>query len=275
MFRARQEHHGSATVASLLVTFTEIYPPSTAATTATGSTITPLVAVAEEERRHDAERPWVLSNMIASADGATALDGVSGGLGGPADGEVFTALRAVADAIVVGASTVRLEDYRAPTAGSPEVAQARAARGQLPRPQLVIVTASLGLDPEQRSFTEPDYRPLVATVTDAPAERRAALAERADVIECGTGRVDLPRLMAELGRLGHRVVLAEGGPSLNGQLVADDLLDEWNLTISPILAGGDSKRPAQGEPLPHPNASMQLRRVWQADDLLFCRWTRA
>ena len=130
--------------------------------------------------------------MISSADGATALDGVSGGLGGPADLEVFVALRSVADAIVVGASTVRLEDYKAPGSGTEPVRAARARRNQASRPLLVIVTASLGLDPDQRLFAEPSYRPLIATVTDAPADRRAALAERADVVECGTGQVDLP-----------------------------------------------------------------------------------
>ncbi len=254
------------------MTFVEIFPPAGAGPSAD---ITPLEAVGAEDRSAPTDRPWVLTNMIASADGATALDGVSGGLGGDADGRVFAALRAVADAIVVGASTVRLEDYRAPSGGSEEAAAARASRGQAARPLLVIVTASLSVDPDQRSFADPTHRPLVATVTDAPSDRRAALAERADIVDFGTDRVDLSELLAELGRRGHRVVLSEGGPSLNGQLIADDLVDEWNLTISPILAAGDSKRPAQGTSLPQPTSPMKLRRVWQADELLFCRWTRS
>ncbi|MEL7156403.1 MAG: dihydrofolate reductase family protein, partial [Actinomycetota bacterium] len=76
--------------------------------------IEPLTAVAAEDRTAPDGRPWVLTNMIASADGATAVDGLSGQLGGPADFAVFTALRATADAIVVGASTVREERYRVP-----------------------------------------------------------------------------------------------------------------------------------------------------------------
>lgn len=257
------------------MTFIELYPPPEDAHAGPDRTITPLDVVGDEERTAPRGRPWVLTNMIASADGATALDGVSGGLGGDADGMVFAALRAVADAIVVGASTVRLEDYRPPSGGSEEAAAARASRGQAPRPLLVIVTASLSVEPDQRSFTDSGYRPLVATVPSAPTDRRAALDERAEVIDCGIDQVDLSALLAELGRRGHRVVLSEGGPSLNGQLIADDLIDEWNLTISPILAAGDSKRPAQGPPLPHPAAPMKLRRVWQADELLFCRWTRS
>lgn len=246
-----------------------LYPQASAAAFAA------LEAVAGEDRSGPAGRPWVLSNMIASADGATAIGGVSGPLGRPADKEMFTALRAVSDAILVGATTAREEDYRPPGAGPDEVRAARVDRGQTPRPQLVVVTASLSIGADQRLFADPDYRPIVATVTDAPADRRRALEEVAEVIECGTGRVDLGRVVAELGQRGHGTILSEGGPSLNAQLIADDLVDEWNLTVSPILAAGSSRRPAQGTEVPHPVAPMTLSRVWQADELLFCRWVRA
>lgn len=234
-----------------------------------------LAAVAAENRTPDTPRAWVLANMIASADGATAIGGVSGPLGGPADHEMFLALRSISDAIVVGATTVREEDYRPPGEGPPEVRAARAARGQAARPELVVVTASLSVGVDQRLFADPEYRPIIATVADAPADRRRELEEVADVIECGTGQVDLGRVITELGHRGARTVLSEGGPSLNAQLIADDLIDEWNLTISPILAAGSSRRPAQGAEVPHPVAPMSLCRVWQADELLFCRWVRA
>ncbi|MDH3680361.1 MAG: dihydrofolate reductase family protein [Acidimicrobiia bacterium] len=234
-----------------------------------------LEAVAAEDRTPRTSRPWVLANMIASADGATAIEGVSGPLGGPADLEMFTALRAVCDAILVGASTVREEDYRPPSGGPAEARAARSARGQATRPQLVVVTASLSLDVDQRLFADPEYRPIIATVAAAPSERRRALEDVAEVIECGTDQVDLGRVIDELGHRGARTVLAEGGPSLNAQLIADDLIDEWNLTVSPILAAGSSRRPAHGPQVPHPVAPMSLSRVWQADELLFCRWVRA
>ena len=59
-----------------------------------------------------ADRPWLRANMVASADGAAALDGRSGGLSGRADQAVFSVLRSLADVIVVGAATARLERYR-------------------------------------------------------------------------------------------------------------------------------------------------------------------
>src|ERR1043165_7544267 len=56
-------------------------------------------------------RPAVRLNMIASVDGSTAVDGLSGGLGGPADRKVFAALRSLADVVLVAAGTVRAENY--------------------------------------------------------------------------------------------------------------------------------------------------------------------
>ena len=233
-----------------------------------------LPAVSAEDRPGRADRPWVLTNMVASADGATAIDGLSGPLGGPADYDVFVALRSVSDMILVGAATVREEDYRSPGPGSTEVQAARAERGQSPLPRLVIVTAGLSLDPDQRVFGDPDNPPLIATVANAPSDRRTRLAEVADIIDCGNERVDLARLVRLLGQHGAKTILSEGGPSLNGQLIADDLIDEWNLTLSPILASGSSARPAHGPTPANPPPSMRLDRVWQADELLFCRWVR-
>ena len=72
----------------------------------------PVAVVAAEARPAPPGRPWVLANMIASADGsATDAGGRSGGLGGPADKAVFGAVRAIADVVVAGAATVMAEDY--------------------------------------------------------------------------------------------------------------------------------------------------------------------
>lgn len=236
--------------------------------------VDPLTAVAAEDRPRPPDRPWVLTNMIASADGAIAVGGLSGPLGGPADHAVFMALRSVADAIVVGAETVRAERYRAPGAGSDAARRARADRRQAERPLLVVVTSSLSLPTDLPLFDDPGYRPLIVTTTRAPRDRRAALAPVADVIDGGDDRVDLAALLSELDRRGIQIVLCEGGPSLNAQFIADGLVDEWNLTVSNLLAAGSAKRAAQGPQLVGPPAAMALSRVWQADDQLFCRWVR-
>ncbi len=232
-------------------------------------------AVAAEHRPSDGSRPWVLSNMIASADGGTAVDGLSGGLGGPGDKAMFRALRGVADAILVGAATVREEGYRPPRQ-PPATRERRASEGRRPDPRVVVVTGSLGLDPDLELFSDETNRPVIATVAGAPADRRAALEPVAEVVDVDgrDGGVDLGRVLRLLGERGVRTVLSEGGPSLNGQLVADGLIDEWNLTLSPHLLGGPSRRAAIGPVDGGPPPAMRLGRIWTDDDYLFCRWVR-
>lgn len=229
--------------------------------------------MAADARPAPAGRPWVYTNMIASADGGTAVAGLSGDLGGPGDKTMFAALRAVADVILVGASTVREERYR-PSNPRQTTVDARLARGQQPRPTIAVVSRSLDLDLDLPLFSDPDYRPLVITTESSPAEGRAPLASRAEVIPMGTDDVDLTAALALLARRGAAAVLCEGGPALNGQLIANDLIDEWNLTISPTLLGADSKRAAVGPLSSGPPPSMTLSRVWTDDSFLFCRWTK-
>ncbi len=230
-------------------------------------------AVAAEARPADRGRPWVYTNMIASADGGTAVDGLSGQLGGPGDKVMFGALRAMADVILVGASTVREERYRVPKLRDETVA-VRRARGQADHPRLAIVSRSLNIDRELPLFDDPEHRPYVLTAASAPADLRAELAAVAEVLVVGDAGVELLTALERLGELGATSVLSEGGPSINGQLIAEDLVDEWNLSISPRLLGADSRRAAIGPMAAGPPVGMTLSRVWTDDDFLFCRWVR-
>ncbi len=234
-----------------------------------------MLRVGGETRVPHIDRPWVYTNMIVAADGATAVDGVSGQLGGDGDRMMFRALRAQADVILVGAGTARAEGYRPPQRYDAAQAQRR-SRGQQPRPRLALVTRSLELDPDMALFddTEPDTRPFVISSAEALERRGAGVTDRADPIPAGDDEVDLAAALGELRQRGFDRVLCEGGPSLNGQLVAAGLIDEWNLTIAPLLVGGDSKRAAVG-PLPGgPPPGMTLNRVWLREEYLFCRWIR-
>lgn len=239
----------------------------------TDSELDPMTSVATEARSTDSDRPWVYTNMIASADGGTAVAGLSGDLGGPGDKAMFAALRSVADVILVGAATVREEQYR-PSSPRASTVDARVARGQAPRPLIAVVTRSLSLDPKLPLFSDPDYRPLILTAESAPADRRAALEERADIVVAGDDGVAMRTAVSELSARGAKTILSEGGPSLNGQLIADDLIDEWNLSVSPTLLGADSKRAAVGPLGAGPPPRMSLARVWTDDSFLFCRWVR-
>ena len=180
-------------------------------------------------------RPYVVVNMVCSADGAISLHGRTEGLSSEADRFVFHYLRSLADVILVGAQTVRAERY-----GAPRISDARQAerldRGQAAVPRIAIVTGSLDLDWDGRLFTESSTRPILLTTTSADT---AAASKVADVIIAGDPRVDLAVALAQLHADGVGVILCEGGPTLNGVLAADDLIDELCLTIAPALVGGD------------------------------------
>ena len=198
-------------------------------------------------------RPAVRLNMIASIDGATTVSGVSGGLGGRADHALFAVLRSLADAVLVAAGTVRAERY-----------------GPSSTP-IAVVSRSLALDWDAPFFTAQVARPIVVTVARAPAARRERAAAVADVVVAGDRDVDLAAALAAFADRGWRAVLAEGGPTLNGQLARAGLLDELCLTLSPRLAGGDAKRILDGPSL-RAAAGLRLCSVCEQDEFLFLRY---
>jgi riboflavin biosynthesis pyrimidine reductase len=215
----------------------------------------------------------VLVNMIASLDGAIAVEGRSGGLGRPADKAMFSALRAMADVVLVGAGTARTEGY-GPARPSRATRTARTARGQAEVPAIALVSRSLELDLTSPLFAEAEVPTIVITHGQADPARRAATAAVADLVVAGDATVDLPAALAALGRRGVALVACEGGPSLNGDLVAADLVDEWDLSLSPLLVGGAGGRAATGDG--HPGGRpLRLDRVLEGDGLLLTRWVRA
>ena len=128
-----------------------------------------------------AGRPWLMVNMVASVDGAIAIDGVSGGLGGDGDSMAFRAIRASCDWIVAAAGTIRAERYRIPRA-TEETAAVRRRRPERSTPTCGV-SASVDLDPELPLFADQrdgEARPLVITGANPPADRMHALEGRAE-----------------------------------------------------------------------------------------------
>jgi riboflavin biosynthesis pyrimidine reductase len=197
------------------------------------------------------EQVFVRLNMISSIDGAISVDGRSGALGGEPDRRVFATLRAWADVVLVGAGTVRAENY-GPVRFDEEVRQARVARGQRPVPPIAVVSRAATFDDTTPFFTEAVVPPIVVT-TEANAKRvEREAAGRAEAIGAGTDEVDLARAIAQLSARGFHSVLAEGGPRLNGDLARAGLLDELCLTLSPRIVGGDGPRILAVPPLDPP-----------------------
>lgn len=230
-----------------------------------GAEVDPLeVQMAYPRGRTD--RPWVMANFVATIDGATVVDGGSTAINDSDDKEMFGAMRAAADFIVVGAGTVRAENY-GPSSLDERRRQARRAAGLEPAPHLVVVTRSLRLDPEDRVFSDPEHRVTILTDESAPDDRFAALSEVADVVRLTS--TDAEDLLHYL-RLA-RVVLCEGGATLMGQFVAAGLVDEMALTVAPVLVAGESNRVAQG-PEARPPLEMKLDRILHGDRSLFLRY---
>jgi riboflavin biosynthesis pyrimidine reductase len=233
-----------------------------------------------------ASRPWVRANMISSADGAATVDGRSGGLSGRADRAVFSVLRSLADVILVGAGTARIEQYR-PVRLAETWPALRAGRSATP-PIAVVTRQLTGLDPDGPLLTaEPGLaRTIVFTTEAAPPGLRAQAARVADVIVAGPDLVQPEAIISALAERGYRRVLTEGGPRLLGQIVAAGLLDELCLTVSPVLAGGWAGRivagpPAggtrtalAGRPAQLGPADLRLAHVLEDGGHLLCRYLR-
>lgn len=218
----------------------------------------------------DLTRPWVQVNFVSSADGAVAVDELSEGLSHPADKRIFLLGRLLSDVILVGAGTVRAEGYRGARI-NPERAARRVSLRLSEVPPIAVVTRSGELDPEGPLFTDTKVPPIVITTEKAP---RAAL-ERAgaDVLVAGTDDVDLHVALKLLAGRGLYRVDCEGGPTLFGDLIAADLVDQLCLTVAPLLAGAGERRIADGRPAPEPRR-MDLASMLFEDGFTMLRYRR-
>lgn len=211
------------------------------------------------------DRPWVRTNFVSTLDGAAAgTDGKSGTLGGESDARVFALLRSLADVIVVGAGTARVEcyaDFEVDTA-------LRTRLGLSPMPSMAVVSRSLDIP---QALVGPGT--IVVTTADADADTLSALRGSVEVIAVGDGAIDWTAVLGTFDDRGWNRVLCEGGPSLHGELVRLDLVDELCLTIAPILAAGAAPRIAHSNtPLHH---TMTLGHAIEADGGLLTRWVRS
>ena len=235
--------------------------------------VDPVAAYLAAPRPAPAERPWVTMSMVTSIDGATAVDGRSGPLGGEPDRAVFRAVRAIADVVLVAAGTVRTEGYGPIRLSAPAAAARTDAGRPAGPPRLVVVTGSLDVDLSRAA--DGPVQPLVLTTEDADPARRAAMEDLAEVRTYGHGSVELAPALADLRADGVGVVVCEGGPSLNASLVEADLVDEWCLTVAPTVVGGDSRRVVDGAPeVGDAGLSLDLVSLLEEDGVLLGRWVR-
>ncbi|WP_405775967.1 pyrimidine reductase family protein [Streptomyces sp. NBC_00859] len=220
------------------------------------------------------DRAWLRANMVSSLDGAAQHEGRSQPISTATDMRIFGTLRGLADVVVVGAETARLEGYR-PARARDAFAERREAAGQGPAPAIAVVSRSLELDFSLPLFTAPLVPTLVITGAGAAADRmdEARRAGARVVIAGDAGAVDPARAVRELAALGFRRLLTEGGPRMLGQFVAAGVLDELCLTLSPVLTSGDAQRIVGGPGLAVPDR-FTLAALLEEAGFLFARYVR-
>jgi riboflavin biosynthesis pyrimidine reductase len=194
------------------------------------------------------DRPYVVVNMVASADGRATLDGRTEKLGNEADHAIFHALRTTVDAVMVGTGTLRTERYGRMVRNERRQ-EIRRARGLDPEPLSIVSSRSGHFPDDIPLFNDPEARVFTHTGASAAEALRRAQEEH-DV----------------------RSVLCEGGPTLNAAMLAEGVFDELFLTVSPLLAGGAAPLTilTEGDPTP-----LELRWVLEGDGALFLRYAVA
>ena len=210
-------------------------------------------------------RPYVISNFVTTLDGVVSWN-VPGQAGGgeisgfsKADTAVMGLLRAASDAVIIGASTLRVvpEDLWTPEFICPELAPAyQALRSNLGKPQppvAVIVTGSGAVDTGLRVFASREAPALIVTTPAGERRLRSAgvpssLAVAAVKPEAD-GRLSAAGIVAAVAAhlpSGPQRLLVEGGPQLMASFFAEQALDELFLTLAPQVAGRDPAIGAAG-----------------------------
>ena len=228
--------------------------------------------------------PVVFANFVSSLDGVVDIPGtgkVGRILSGDSEGDRFVMglLRASADAVLIGAGTLRASPAStwSPEQACPEQAAAflelRRRTGLSPSPRVVVASASGELNP-----AHPGLRGALVVTGEAGAARLpGGLDAEVLLVPQGPSGLDLRTMLRQLMATGFRTILSEAGPSLTGRLVAQGLLGELFLTLSPLLAGwpaGGGRRGLLGETelLPGLSVGGELVSVRRQGSHLFLRF---
>lgn len=200
------------------------------------------------------DRPHVYANFVASVDGIVAVDpprGTGGEISGGNlhDRAVMGLLRAVADAVIIGAGNLRAEGDHVWTAERicPELAGAygrlREAMGKAAAPLQAVVSGSGDLDLSRAVFSGAAPSVVVTTAAGAARLRRQRSDLRVAVPGPGAGWIPLAAVLQASGVGPGALVLVESGPTSTTRFLAEGAVDELFLTRSPFLVGRSGEPP--------------------------------
>lgn len=215
------------------------------------------------------DRPYLVINMVMTADGAATVAGRTRALGDDVDREVFHGLRTQVDCVMVGAGTARIERYGR-MVRDPARRERRRAEGLEPDPLACLVSGHLSLPQDNPLLQDPNSRVIVMTRLEGDLGPTRA---RVDYMREPPGRRELGPFVRRLhSEHGVRSVLCEGGPKLNATLLEEGLVDELFLSVAPKLVGGSPPITiVAGPTLPDP-AELELLSALEADAYLFLRY---
>ena len=217
-----------------------------------------------------AERPYLAVNFAVTIDGRAAVEGRAGPIGSRTDMEMLQLLRTHADAVMIGAGTMRAERYGRMVSDS-ALRERRESLGLAPDPLAVLISGRLDLPWDATLFSAGAGEVIVFTTADVdPPETETPV----QVIRQDGPGIDLLEVLRHLRvELGVRGLLCEGGPGLHSELQALELVDEVFVTIAPKLAGGEEPRLIEGD-LPR-RSEWELAWLLEQDGELFARYRRA
>jgi 2,5-diamino-6-(ribosylamino)-4(3H)-pyrimidinone 5'-phosphate reductase len=187
------------------------------------------------------ERPFVFINVAMTADGK--IDTVSrrgAAISSPRDKQRVDRLRAESDAVMVGGRTLLDEDPKL-TVKSDILRAERVARGLAPNPIKVGVVTRADIKTHSNFIYAGPANIVIFTTHRTSRDRLDFLRSLgADVHVHQRERVDLASALSTLKNLGVNRLMAEGGATLNFELLRLGLVDEINAFVAPMIFGGES-----------------------------------
>lgn len=219
-------------------------------------------------------RPFVTLNAAVSCDGKLASHTREKfRFSNEEDTKVIDEMRRDSDAILVGATTLAMDNPRLIVHDEANQ-RLRTNRGEPAQPAKVTISPDCILDPQNDFFQAGDGDKFVFTTSRAKIENIAALEPVATVIRYETERVDILLLLQELYNRGIRKLLVEGGGSTNFEFIKEKLADEIRIAISPTVVGGaNSPTLVDGVGFsPEDAPNLQLLEVQQLGEIVAIRY---
>lgn len=226
-----------------------------------------------------ADRPYVFLNMVMSLDGKVVVEGTEQGIGSKVDQRLMRELRVSADIVLNGANTLRASGTSS-RLGDPILEELRVSRGKPRSPVAAVLSASGALPLEKLFFTARDFEAVVFLADTAPVERQQAVEATGRPVVVLPSKTLIPAMLKHMRQqMGAESLLVEGGPTVNGELFERGLVDEFFLTLGPVVVGGretktpvETARPFTRQTLPH------FELVWAVPnpetDEVYCRYRR-